>query len=210
MKIRNEVARGARHGDSGAPAQMIRVKKSSRAIIGTNPGEPGNPWKHSGHPRFKFGAPNSGIIPVTRLENHRRAARATALEIHSAPSTDVNETGKIGGRGDWSVTLRHVLWRRLLRFLLCSNAKNCRQSQRCGFSRSDQTSDWHINPGTNCSASSLRSNCRREIDDVEIKRELALARFGLSYPSLAPIACQLGRGLEGGDVYLSGKIKGID
>src|SRR6266403_883371 len=42
MKIGNEVARGARHGDGGAPAQMIRVKKSSRAIIGTNPSEPGN------------------------------------------------------------------------------------------------------------------------------------------------------------------------
>src|SRR5215471_7653382 len=55
-----------------------------------------------------------------------------------------------------------------------------------------------------------RSLPRWEIDDVEIKWELALARFGFSNPSFAPIACQTGRSLECGDVYLSGKIKGVD
>src|SRR6266481_21866 len=102
MKIGNDVARGARHGDGGALAQMIRVKKSSRAIIGTNPGELGNLWKHSGHPRLERVAPDFGIVPVPGFENHSRAARAAALEVHLASSTDRDQTGKIPSRGDWS------------------------------------------------------------------------------------------------------------
>src|SRR5262249_8377539 len=54
------------------------------------------------------------------------------------------------------------------------------------------------------------SNRRREINDVEIKRELALAPFGFSNPSFAPIACETGRGVECGNVYLSGKIEAVD
>jgi len=95
MKIRNEVARGARHGDSGAPAQMIRVKKSSRAIIGTDPSELGNLWKHSGHPKLERGAPDFGIVPVPGFENHSLAARAAALEVHLAAVADRDQTGKI-------------------------------------------------------------------------------------------------------------------
>src|SRR5213596_135367 len=94
MKIGNEIVRGARHGDGGAPAQMIRVKKSSRAIIGTNPGELGNLWKHSGHPRLERGAPDCGIVPVPRFENHSRAARAAALEVHLAAIADWTRPAK--------------------------------------------------------------------------------------------------------------------
>src|SRR6266487_2638117 len=111
MKIGNEIARGARHGDCGAPAQMIRVKKSSWAIIGTNPGEPGNLRKHSAHPRLKRCAPDCGIIPVSGLENHSRAARAAAIEVHLAAVADLDQTGKITGHGEWSGTLRCNLWR---------------------------------------------------------------------------------------------------
>ncbi len=105
MKIGNEVARGARHGDRGAPAQMIRVKKSPWAIIGTNPGEPGNLWKHSGHPRLKRSAPDCGIVPVPGFENHSRAARPAALEVHLAAVADRDQTGKITGHGDWRAAL---------------------------------------------------------------------------------------------------------
>ena len=111
MKIGNEVARGARHRDRGAPAQMIRVKKSPRAIIGTNPGELGNLWKHSVLSRLKRSAPDFGIVPVPRLENHSRAARPAALEVHLAPISDRDQTGKITGHGDWSATLWCNLWR---------------------------------------------------------------------------------------------------
>src|SRR6266403_1147795 len=100
MKIGNEVARGARHGDGGAPAQMIRVKKRSRAIIGTNPSELGNLWKHSGHPRLERGAPDCGIVPVPGFENHSRAARAAALEVHLAAVANRDQTGKITGHGE--------------------------------------------------------------------------------------------------------------
>src|SRR5204863_7849907 len=105
MKIGNEIARGARHGDCGAPAQMIRVKKSSRAIIGTNPCELGNLWKHSGPSRLKRAAPDFGIIPVSGLENHSRAARAAALEVNLAAISDRDQTSKIPRRGDWSAAL---------------------------------------------------------------------------------------------------------
>jgi hypothetical protein len=95
MKIGNEVARRARHREWCAPAQVIRIKRSSRAVVSANTREPGNLRKNSAHSRFKFGAPNIGVISITGLENHRRAARATALEIHLAPGADVYEIGKI-------------------------------------------------------------------------------------------------------------------
>src|SRR5438094_8148255 len=113
MKIGNEVARGARHGDCGAPAQMIRVKKSSRAIIGANPREPGNLRKHSAHPRLKRGAPDCGIVPVPGFENHSRAARPAALEVHLAAVADLDQTDKITGCRDW----RAALWFTLCRLL---------------------------------------------------------------------------------------------
>src|SRR5262252_410705 len=56
----------------------------------------------------------------------------------------------------------------------------------------------------------LLGSTLREVDDVEIERELALARFRFSNPSSTPIACQSGRGVECRDVYLSSKIKGVD
>src|SRR5436190_9880499 len=111
MKIGNEVTRGARHGDRSAPAQMIRVKKSSRAIIGTNPSELGDLWKHSGHPRLKRSAPDFGIIPVSGLENHSRAARPAALKVHLPPISDRDQTGKITGCRDWRAALWCNLWR---------------------------------------------------------------------------------------------------
>jgi hypothetical protein len=141
MKIGNEIPCGARHGDGRAPAQMIRIEKRSRPVIGANPRELGNLRKNAAHSRLKFGAPNVSIISVTRLKNHRRAARAIALEIHLAPIANVDEIGKISGRGDWSVTPRYVFWRRLLRFLLRADAERRGQSQRYGFNRNDQTSD---------------------------------------------------------------------
>src|SRR5712691_12372299 len=101
MNIGNEIARSARHRDCGAPTQMIRVKKGARAVIGANPRELGNLRKHSAHSKLKRSAPDFGIIPVTGLENHRRATRSAALEIHLAPIADLDETGKITGRGGW-------------------------------------------------------------------------------------------------------------
>src|SRR6266403_4576043 len=97
MKIGNEVARGARHGDGGASAQMIRVKKRARAIIGANPRKLGNLRKHSAHSGLEWSAPDFGIIPVPGLEDHRRATRAAALEVHLAPISDRDQTGKITG-----------------------------------------------------------------------------------------------------------------
>src|SRR5262245_23664318 len=99
MKIGNEVARGARHGHGRAPTQVIRIEKRSRTVVGTNPRELGNLRKNGAHSRLKLGAPNVCIISVTRFENHRRAARATALQIYLPPSADVDETAKITGRG---------------------------------------------------------------------------------------------------------------
>jgi hypothetical protein len=84
---------------------MIRVKKGSWAVIGANPRELGNLRKHSAHSRLKRGAPDFGIIPVSGLENHRRAAGATALKIHLTPTANLDEAGKITGRGDWSAIL---------------------------------------------------------------------------------------------------------
>ena len=111
MKIENEVARGARHGDGGAPAQMIRVKKSSRAIIGTNPSEPGNLRKHSVLSGLKRSAPDCGIVPVPGFENHSRAARAAALQVHLAAISNLDQTGKIPSRGHWRAALWCNLWR---------------------------------------------------------------------------------------------------
>ena len=105
MKIGDEVACRARHGDGRAPTQMIRVEKRSRPIICANPGKLGDVRKHSTHSGLKWGAPDFGIIPVPSLENHRRATRSAALEVHFAALADFDGTGKITGRGDWSVTL---------------------------------------------------------------------------------------------------------
>src|SRR5437870_10767662 len=105
MKVGNEIARGARHGDRCAATQMIRVKKSSRTVIGANPRELGNLRKHSAHSRLKRAAPDFGVIPVPGLENHRRTARSAALEVHLAPIADFDETSKITGGGDGSATL---------------------------------------------------------------------------------------------------------
>src|SRR6266567_1743917 len=105
MKIGSEVACRTRHGDRGAPAQMIRVKKGSWAIIGANPRKPGNLWKHSGHPRLKRSAPNCGIVPVPGFENRSRAARPAALKVHLAAVADRDQTSKITGHGEWSGTL---------------------------------------------------------------------------------------------------------
>ena len=70
MKIGNEVACGARHGDGRAPAQMVRIEKSARTVIGANPRELGNLRKDGALSGLKLRAPNIGIIPVTGLENH--------------------------------------------------------------------------------------------------------------------------------------------
>jgi hypothetical protein len=77
---------------------MICVKKSSRTVTGANPGELGDLGKDGALSRLKVGAPNVGIIPVTRLQNHSRTVRATTLEIHLTPGADVDETGKITRR----------------------------------------------------------------------------------------------------------------
>src|SRR6266478_10145291 len=106
MKIGNDIARGTRHRDLGAPAQMIRVTNSSRAIIGANARKLGNLRKHSVLSRLKRSAPDFGIVPVPGLENHSRAARPAALEVHLAAVADLDQTGKITGRGDWRGTLR--------------------------------------------------------------------------------------------------------
>src|SRR6476646_10794919 len=105
MKIGNEVACGAWHGNSRAPAQMIRIKKCSRPVIGAHPRELGNLRKNGTHSWFKFGAPNIGIISIAGFKNHRRATRATALAIPLAPSADVDETGKIVRGWCWRGTL---------------------------------------------------------------------------------------------------------
>jgi hypothetical protein len=112
---------------------MIFIKKSSRAVIGANPRKPGNLRKNGGHLRLKLGAPNIGVISITGFENHRRAARATALAIHFAPSTDLDETSKIAGREGWNVTRRYIFWRRRVRLLLCADAKRSRRNERYGF-----------------------------------------------------------------------------
>jgi len=95
MKIGNDIARDTRHRDLGAPAQMIRVTSSSRAIIGANPRKLGNLRKHSVLSRLKRGAPDFGIVPVPGLENYSRAARSAALEEHLAPITDVNQFARV-------------------------------------------------------------------------------------------------------------------
>src|SRR5260370_25316717 len=102
MKIGNEIARGTRHRNWVTPAQMVRVKQGARTIIGANPRKLGNLRKHSAHSRLERGAPDVGIIPVPGLENHRRAARSAALEVHLAPIADFYETSKITGGGDGS------------------------------------------------------------------------------------------------------------
>src|SRR6266481_7957247 len=100
MKIGNQVACRARHRHRRAPAQMVRIEKSARTVIGANPRELRNLRKDGAFSRLKLRAPNVGIISITRFENYRRAARAPALEIHFAPSADVDKTAKITRRGD--------------------------------------------------------------------------------------------------------------
>jgi hypothetical protein len=100
MKIRYEVARGARHMHRCASAQMIGIKKSSRTVVSANTSEFGNLRKNGAHSSLHFGAPDLSIVPVTRLENYRRAAGAAALEKHSAFTADVDKVGKIAGRAD--------------------------------------------------------------------------------------------------------------
>src|SRR6476646_3874102 len=95
MKIGNDIARDTRHRDLAAPAQMIRVTNSSRAIIGANARKLGNRRKHSVLSRLKRGAPAVGTTPVSGLENHSRAARSAALEEHLASITDLDQTGRI-------------------------------------------------------------------------------------------------------------------
>src|SRR6476646_689723 len=95
MKIGDDIARDTRHRNLGAPAQMIRVTNSYRAIIGANPRKLGNLRKHSVLSRLKRGAPAVGTTPVPGLENHSRAARSAALEEHLAPSADLDQTGKV-------------------------------------------------------------------------------------------------------------------
>src|SRR5205823_10818882 len=51
---------------------------------------------------------------------------------------------------------------------------------------------------------------RWKIDDVEVERELAFVRLGFAQPSFSPVPCQIGRGLECRDIYLSGKIERFD
>src|SRR5438067_11909826 len=51
---------------------------------------------------------------------------------------------------------------------------------------------------------------RRKIDDVEVKRKLAFATLGFAQPSFSPVPCEIGRGLECRDIYLSGKIESVD
>src|SRR6476469_642995 len=95
VKIGHEVACGARHRGGRAPAQMICIEKRARTVIGANPRELGNLRENGIHSGLKLRTPNVAIISVTRLENHRRAAGASALEIHLASSADVYEIGKI-------------------------------------------------------------------------------------------------------------------
>lgn len=109
MKIRDKIARRARHGDCRAPAQVICIKESSRTIVRANTSELGNVRKNGAHSRLEFGTPNVGVISVTGLQDHRRTARAATFEVHLAPFADVNQAGKITGRGVWSVTPPCVL-----------------------------------------------------------------------------------------------------
>src|SRR5207237_8042958 len=51
---------------------------------------------------------------------------------------------------------------------------------------------------------------RRKIDDVEVERELAFVTLGFAQPSFSPVPCEIGRGLECRDIYLSGKIERFD
>ena len=57
MKIGNNIARGARHSNWGAPTQMIRVKQGARTVISANPRKLGNLRKHSALSRLKRSAP---------------------------------------------------------------------------------------------------------------------------------------------------------
>src|SRR4029077_13396333 len=95
VKIGNEIAGRTWHGNGRAAAQMICVKKCSRPVVSANPRELGNLRKNGIHSGLKFGTPNVGIISVTGLENHRRAAGTAALQIHLALRPDVDQTGKI-------------------------------------------------------------------------------------------------------------------
>src|SRR5438132_7114263 len=51
---------------------------------------------------------------------------------------------------------------------------------------------------------------RWKIDDVEVERELAFVTLGFAQRSFSPVPCQIGRGLECRDIYLSGKIERFD
>src|SRR5436305_15092655 len=51
---------------------------------------------------------------------------------------------------------------------------------------------------------------RRKIDDVEVERELAFVTLGFAQPSFSPVPCQIRRGLECRDIYLSGTIERFD
>ena len=51
---------------------------------------------------------------------------------------------------------------------------------------------------------------RWKIDDVEVERELAFVKLGFAQPSFSPVPCEIGRGRECRDIYLSGKIESVD
>src|SRR5437773_5883072 len=80
-------------------------KKRSRSVICANACEPGDLRKNSARSRLKLGAPNVSIIPVTGLKNHSRNTGAVTLKKYFASTADLDETGKIVSRGDWSASL---------------------------------------------------------------------------------------------------------
>ena len=67
--------------------------------------EPGDLRKNSARSRLKLGAPNVSIIPVTGLKNHSRNTGAVTLKKYFSSTADLDETGKIVSRGDWSASL---------------------------------------------------------------------------------------------------------
>src|SRR5204863_7177012 len=98
MKIGDEVTCRAWHRNGGAPAQMIRIEERSRPVITANTGELGDTCKNRIHPRLELGVPNVGFFSVTRLEHHRRAARAMALEVELPARAHVCNSGNIARR----------------------------------------------------------------------------------------------------------------
>jgi hypothetical protein len=110
MQIRDRGPRGGGLRNRVAPARLLTDRRS-RAIVGTDPGEPSDLGKHP-RPRLPGNIPILGGPSEAGHQHDGRGSGAATLQIHLATAADVDQAGEIsalrgmrgrrGQRGDGS------------------------------------------------------------------------------------------------------------